>query len=79
MTTNDIEFSDEQRRETVTRLQVLGAQLAELLGADETFRLMLVSSLTIAQALFKPEQIADMLLELSENIRAGGLDQRFIQ
>jgi hypothetical protein len=72
-------MTEEQRRETVTRLQGLGAHIAELLGADETFRLMLASSLTIAQAAYKPDEIADMLLQLSENIRAGGLDQPFIQ
>ena len=68
-----------QRREIVTQLQHLAAHIASLLGADETFRLMLASSLTVAQAEYKPDQIADMLLQLSENIRAGGLDQQFIQ
>jgi len=52
----------------------LGLILADKLGVDESWRLLLAASIQVAQAEFTPDEIAEMLRQLADSISAGGLE-----
>ncbi len=74
------ELSREQLRPKAAKaVQAWGTLLAKELGIDESWRLLLTGAITVAQAEYPPNQIAEMLRQLADKIDEGGLDQRFMQ
>ena len=74
------ELSHEQlRQKAASAVQDWGLLLSQKLGVDESWRLLLAASITVAQAVYPPDEIAEMLRQLAASIDEGGLDQPFIQ
>ena len=68
------ELSREQlRRKAVNSIQRMGARLAKELGADESWRLLLAGSISVAQATYSAHEIAESFRQLAEGIERGGL------
>ena len=51
-----------------------GLLLAQKLGTDESWRLLLAATLQVAQAEYPPNEIAEMLRQLADGIDGGGLE-----
>jgi hypothetical protein len=43
------------------------------LGIDESWRLLLAGAVAVAQAVYPPDEIAEMLRQLADGIDGGGL------
>jgi len=68
------ELSREQMHPIAAKaVQDWGLLLAKKLGTDDSWRLLLAASITVAQAVYQPNEIAGMLRQLADNIDAGGL------
>jgi hypothetical protein len=69
------ELTREQLRQKAAQaVQDWGVLLAKKLGIDESWRLLLAGAVTVAQAEFTPNEIAEMLHQLADSIDAGGLE-----
>ena len=62
------------RPKAAKAVQDWGLLLSKELGIDESWRLLLAGAVTVAQAEYPPNEIAEMLRQLADGIDAGGLE-----
>ena len=65
---------DELRPRAARAVQDWGLLLAQKLSVDDSWRLLLDASVTVAQAEYTPDEIAEMFRRLAADIDAGGLE-----